>query len=68
QKREICKIKEKELNLSNVILTQKYNIEKLTVTNILNEKEHWLAILGDQGKIKKFCGPKWPQLKNILSL
>jgi len=68
QKREICETKEKEPNLSNVALAQKYNIGKSTVTDILNEKERWLAISGDQGKIKKFRGPKWPQLENALSL
>ena len=68
QKCEICETKEKEPNLSNVALAQKYNIGKSTVTDILNEKERWLAISGDQGKIKKFRGPKWPQLENALSL
>jgi len=60
QKREICETKENELSLSNVELAQKYNIRKSTVTDILNEKERWLAISGNQGKIKKFHSPKWP--------
>src|SRR5437762_5026420 len=68
QKRELCETKENEPNLSNVALAQKYNIGKSTVTDILNEKERWLAISGDQGKIKKFRGPKWPQLENALGL
>src|SRR5687767_9767108 len=68
QKRELCETKENEPNLSNVALAQKYNIGKSTVTDILNEKERWLAISGDQGNIKKFRGPKWPQLENALSL
>ena len=68
QKRELCKIKEKEPTTSNVYLAQKYNIGKSTVTDILNEKDCWFAISGDQGKIKKFRGPKWPQLDDALSL
>ncbi|PKK71359.1 hypothetical protein RhiirC2_744748, partial [Rhizophagus irregularis] len=57
QKRKICEIKKREPNLSNS-----------TVTDILSEKECWLAISGDQGSIKKFCRPKWPQLEQALSL
>ncbi|CAB5377172.1 unnamed protein product [Rhizophagus irregularis] len=68
QKCEICEIKEREPNLSNVSLAQRYNIGKSTVTDILSEKERWLAISGDQGSIKKFCGPKWPQLEQALGL
>ncbi|UZO01656.1 uncharacterized protein OCT59_020167 [Rhizophagus irregularis] len=68
QKCEICEIKEREPNLSNVSLAQRYNIGKSTVTDILSEKERWLAILGDQGSIKKFRGPKWPRLEQALGL
>ncbi|CAB4419054.1 unnamed protein product [Rhizophagus irregularis] len=68
QKREICEIKEREPNLSNVSLAQRYNIGKSTVTDILSEKERWLAISGDQGSIKKFRGPKWPRLEQALGL
>jgi len=68
QKREICEIKERELNLSNVSLAQRFNIGKSTVTDILNNKDRWLAISGDQGNIKKFRGPKWPQLEIALGL
>ncbi|CAB4430574.1 unnamed protein product [Rhizophagus irregularis] len=68
QKRELCETKEQEPKISNVDLAQKYNIGKSTVTDILNEKERWLAISGDQRKIKKFRGPKWPQLESALSL
>ncbi|CAG8632244.1 5487_t:CDS:2 [Funneliformis mosseae] len=68
QKRELCEINEKELTISNVDLAQKYNIRKSTITDILNEKDHWLAILRDQRKIKKFRSLKWPQLKDVLSL
>ena len=38
QKRELCEIKEKELTISNVYLTQKYNIGKSTVTDILMKR------------------------------
>src|ERR1043166_8337584 len=68
QKREICETKEKEPNLSNVALAQNYNIGKSTVTDILNEKERWLAISGDKGNVKKFHGPKWLQLEKVLGL
>ena len=54
--------------LSNVNLALWYNIGKSTVTDILSDKERWLAISGDQGNIKKFHGPKWPQLEGALSL
>ncbi len=39
QKCKLYEIKEKELTIFNVCLAQKYNIEKLTVTDILNEKK-----------------------------
>jgi len=68
QKREICETKEREPNLSNTSLAQRYNIGKSTVTDILNEKERWLAISRDQGSIKKFRGPKWPQFEKALGL
>jgi hypothetical protein len=68
QKREICETKEREPNLSNTSLAQRYNIGKSTVTDILNEKERWLAISGDKGSVKKFRGPKWPQLEKALGL
>ncbi|CAG8671338.1 13138_t:CDS:2 [Funneliformis mosseae] len=36
--------------------------------DILREKERWLSITTEeQGNIKKFCNPKWPQLKSALS-
>ncbi|CAI2165159.1 6563_t:CDS:2 [Funneliformis geosporum] len=50
QKCEICKIKEREPNLSNVSLAQRYNIGKLLIIDILSKKERWLAILRDQRK------------------
>ncbi|CAB5331416.1 unnamed protein product [Rhizophagus irregularis] len=68
QKREICETKEREPNLSNTSIAQRYNIGKSTVTDILNEKERWLAISGDKGSVKKFRGPKWPQLEKALGL
>ena len=68
QKRELCETKEREPNLSNVELAQKYNIGKSTITDILKDKERWLVISGDQGNVKKFRGPKWPQLESALSL
>ena len=68
QIREICKAKERKPRLSNVNLALRYNIGKSTVTDILSDKERWLAISGDQGNIKKFRGPKWPQLEGALSL
>ena len=58
QKRELCETKEKEPNLSNVDLAQKYNIGKSTVTDILKDKERWLVISESQENIKKFCDPK----------
>jgi hypothetical protein len=68
QKREICETKKREPNLSNTSLAQKYGIGKSTVTDILKEKERWLAISEDQESIKKFRGPKWPQLEKALGL
>src|SRR3954452_17449583 len=68
QKREICETKEREPSLHNVSLAQRYGIGKSTVTDILNEKERWLAISGGQENIKKFRGPKWPQVEKALGL
>ena len=45
QKRELCETKEREPNLSNVELAQKYNIGKSTITDILKDKERWLVII-----------------------
>ncbi|PKK55696.1 hypothetical protein RhiirC2_651795, partial [Rhizophagus irregularis] len=68
QKRELCETKEKNPNLSNISLVQQYRVGKSTITDILKEKERWLSITESQGSIKKFRGPKWPQLENALSL
>ncbi|GET57988.1 jerky protein homolog-like [Rhizophagus irregularis DAOM 181602=DAOM 197198] len=68
QKRELCETKEKNPNLSNISLAQQYRVGKSTITDILKEKERWLSITESQGSIKKFRGPKWPQLENALSL
>ncbi|GBC09364.1 hypothetical protein RclHR1_00880018 [Rhizophagus clarus] len=61
QKREICETKKRKPNLSNTSIAQRYNIGKSTVTDILNEKEHWLAISRDKESVKKFRGPKLKQ-------
>ena len=39
QKCKICETKENNPNISNVSLAQEYRIEKLTITDILKEKE-----------------------------
>ncbi|CAJ0765416.1 16353_t:CDS:2 [Entrophospora sp. SA101] len=39
-----------------------------TVTNILKEKEHWLAITIEQNDLKKFRRSKWPQLEGALNI
>ena len=68
QKRELCEKKEKDPGITNVDLARQYDIGKSTVTDILNEKERWLAVLEGQGSVKKFRGPKWPQLEDALGL
>ncbi len=68
QKRELCEKKERNSSLSNVELAQQYKVGKSTITDILKEKERWLAISESQEHIKKFRGPKWPQLENALGL
>ncbi|GBB84041.1 hypothetical protein RclHR1_10690004 [Rhizophagus clarus] len=49
-------------------LAQKYNVGKSTITNILRESDCWLTITESQENIKKFRGPKWPQLEDALGL
>jgi hypothetical protein len=44
QKRELCETKEKNPDFSNVELAVQYNVGKSTITDILKEKERWLAI------------------------
>ncbi|CAI2196522.1 2090_t:CDS:1, partial [Funneliformis geosporum] len=56
QKHEICETKEKNPSLPNIELAQQFCIGKSTVTDILNEKEHWLAISEGQENVKKFRG------------
>ncbi|CAB4492249.1 unnamed protein product [Rhizophagus irregularis] len=68
QKHEICEMKERDLRIQNVELAQKYNVGKSTITDILKESERWLTITESQGKVKKFRGPKWPQLEDALGL
>ncbi|EXX50280.1 uncharacterized protein OCT59_023175 [Rhizophagus irregularis] len=60
QKRKICEMKERDLRIQNVELTQKYNIGKSTITDILKESKCWLTITESQENVKKFRGPKWP--------
>ena len=54
QKREICETKEKNPSFLNIELAQQFCIEKSTVTDILNKKEHWLVISEGQGNVKNF--------------
>src|SRR5260363_297408 len=69
QKQEICKAKEQNQNIKNIDLANQYSVGKSTITDILKEKERWLAIaVEEQGEIKKFCGPKWPKLEDALGL
>ncbi|CAB5377698.1 unnamed protein product [Rhizophagus irregularis] len=68
QKREICEMKERDPCIQNVELAQKYNVGKSTITDILKESERWLTITESQENVKKFCGPKWPQLEDTLGL
>ena len=65
QKWEICEAKEREPRLSNVNLALWYNIGKSTVTDILSDKERWLAISEDQGNIKNFHGPNKVAGRNL---
>src|SRR5206468_7595189 len=51
-----------------VELARQYNIGKATVTDILKEKERWLAITIEQDDLKRFRGPKWPQLEGALNI
>ncbi|CAG8562403.1 18005_t:CDS:2, partial [Racocetra persica] len=39
QKHEICKAKEKNPNIKNIDLANQYSVGKLTITDILKEKE-----------------------------
>ncbi|CAG8767248.1 21022_t:CDS:2, partial [Rhizophagus irregularis] len=39
-----------------------------TITDILKESERWLTITESQENVKKFRGPKWPQLEDALGL
>ncbi|CAB4425738.1 unnamed protein product [Rhizophagus irregularis] len=68
QKREICEMKEKDPTLQNVEFTQKYNVGKSTITDILRESDRWLTITESQKNTKKFRRPKWPQLEGALGL
>ena len=65
QKCELCETNERNPNLPNVVLAQQYHIGKSPVTDILKKKEYWLE---SQGSVKKFCGLKWSQLEDALSL
>ncbi|CAG8692617.1 9623_t:CDS:2, partial [Cetraspora pellucida] len=67
QKHEICKAKEKNLNIKNIDLANQYSVGKSTITDILKEKERWLAIeVEEQGEIKKFRGQNGQKLKKLL--
>ena len=58
QKREIYETKEKNPSLPNIELAQQFCIGKSIVTDILNEKERWLAISEGQGNVKKISWSK----------
>ncbi|CAB5370281.1 unnamed protein product [Rhizophagus irregularis] len=64
QKCKICEMKERDLRIQNVELTQKYNIGKSTITDILKESKCWLTITESQENVKKFRGPKQVILLN----
>ncbi|CAG8808836.1 5367_t:CDS:2, partial [Cetraspora pellucida] len=48
QKHDICQAKEINLNIKNIDLANKYLVGKLTITDILNKKECWLAITEEE--------------------
>ncbi|CAG8759388.1 15360_t:CDS:1, partial [Cetraspora pellucida] len=54
QKQDLCRKKQKNPLISNVELAKQYGIGKSTVTDILNEKDRWLAILDEEQENKKF--------------
>ncbi|GES88099.1 tigger transposable element-derived protein 6-like [Rhizophagus clarus] len=66
QKCEICETKERKPNLSNTSIAQRYNIGKSTVTDILNEKERWLAISRDKESVDNALNTKQDIDGNIL--
>ncbi|CAG8606980.1 16660_t:CDS:2, partial [Cetraspora pellucida] len=68
QKNDICQAKEMNPNIKNIDLANKYQVGKSTITDILKEKERWLATTEEEGKVKKFRGPKWPKLEEALGL
>ncbi|RIB30890.1 DDE superfamily endonuclease-domain-containing protein [Gigaspora rosea] len=51
QKHDICKAKEMNPNIKNVDLANKYSVGKSTITDILKEKECWLAITTEKEDI-----------------
>ena len=68
QKYDICQTKEMNPSIKNVDLANNYQVGKSTITDILKEKERWLAITTEEGDVKKFRGPKWPKLEEALGL
>ena len=67
QKRDICKEKEANPLIKNIDLANKHSVGKSTILDILKEKERWLAIATEEeGEVKKFRGPKWPKLEEVL--
>ncbi|CAG8736247.1 11456_t:CDS:1, partial [Cetraspora pellucida] len=66
QKQDICQAKKMNPNIKNIDLANKYQVGKLTITDILNKKECWLAMTEEKGEVKKFRGPKWLKLKEAL--
>ncbi|CAG8515508.1 6410_t:CDS:2 [Cetraspora pellucida] len=55
--------------VKNIDLANKYSVEKSTISDILKEKECWLAITTKkEGEIRKFHMPKWLKLEKALGL
>ena len=70
QKREMCEVKCEYPRLSLADLATQFKCGISTVSDILKEKERWMAIQDDSpdANIKKIRPPKWPKLEEAMTI
>ena len=70
EKKRLCQEKEKNSDISNVKLSEKYNISVNSVSDILSEKNHQLSLKDDsvEARHKRKRTPGFPDIEQALAI
>src|SRR6185369_13310880 len=70
EKKRLCQEKEKNSDISNVKLSEKYNISANSVSDILSKKNYWLLLKDDsvEARYKRKHTPGFPDIEQALAI